>query len=45
VLTAACPATGRAAGLVAPRLNAAVIQTFLDQLSATVPRGVHVLLV
>ena len=45
VLTAACPATGRAEGLVAPRLNAAVTQTFLDQLSAAVPRGVHVLLV
>jgi hypothetical protein len=45
VLTAVCPATGRAEGLVAPRLNAAVVQTFLDGLSATVPAGAHVVLV
>jgi transposase len=45
VLTAACPATGRAEGLVSERLNAAVVQAFLDQLSATVPAGTHVLLV
>jgi putative transposase len=45
VLTAACPATGRAEGLIALRLNAVVIQTSLDQLSAAVPRGMHVLLV
>jgi transposase len=31
--------------LVAPRLNAAVVQAFLDQLSAAVPAGAHVLLV
>jgi transposase len=42
VLSAVCPATGRAEGLVAPRLNAAVVQAFLDQLSAALPAGTHV---
>jgi transposase len=45
VLTAVSPATGRAEGLVAPKLNTAVVQTFLDGLSATIPAGTHVLLV
>jgi transposase len=31
--------------LVAPVLNAAVVQTFLDQFAATIPVGVHVVLV
>ena len=44
VLTAVCPATGRAEGLVAERLNTAVAQLFLDRLSATIPAGTHVLL-
>ena len=45
VLTAACPASGRAEGLVAPRLSTSVVQSFLDQLSATIPRRTHVVLV
>jgi transposase len=45
VLTAVCPATGRAEGLVAPKLDAGVVQTFLEQLSAAIPAGTHVLLV
>ena len=45
VLTAACPATGRAEGLIAPRLNAGVVQVFLDGLSATIPAGTHVVMV
>jgi transposase len=45
VLTALCPATGRAEGLIAERLNAAVVQLFLDQLGAAIPAGTHVLLV
>jgi transposase len=45
VLTAVCPATGRAEGLVAPKLNTDVVQTFLDQLSGTIPAGTHVVLV
>ena len=45
VLTAVCPASGRAEGLVSPALNTGVVQTFLDQLSATLPRRTHVVLV
>jgi transposase len=45
VLTAVCPATGRAEGLIAQKLDAATTQLFLKQLSATIPLGVHILLV
>lgn len=44
MLTAACPASGRAEGLVSQRLDAGVVQQFLEQLSATIPAGVHVVL-
>jgi DDE superfamily endonuclease len=44
VLTAVCPASGRAAGLIAERRNAGVVQLFLDQLAATIPEGVHAVL-
>lgn len=40
-----CPATGRAEGLVSPALNGRVVQSFLDQLSATIPAGTHVVMV
>jgi hypothetical protein len=45
VLTAVCPATGRAEGLVSAVLNTGVVQSFLDQLSGTIPDGVRVVLV
>ena len=45
VLTAVGPATGRAEGLVAQRLNAQVVQAFLGQLSAAIAPGRHVVLV
>ena len=45
VLSAVCPATGRAEGLISPVLNTDVVQSFLDQLSATIPVGVRVVLV
>jgi transposase len=45
VLSAACPTTGQAEGLVSPVLNTSVVQTFLDQLSGTIPAGTHVVLV
>jgi transposase len=45
VLTAVCPATGRAEGLISPHLNTAVVQAFLDGLSATIPAGTHVVMV
>jgi hypothetical protein len=44
VLTAACPASGRAEGLISQRLDAGVVQLFLDRLSAAVPAGVRVAL-
>jgi hypothetical protein len=45
VLTAVCPRTGRAEGLIAERLDAEVIQLFLGQLAASIPAGTHVALV
>ena len=45
VLTALCPATGRAEGLIAERLDGGIVQLFLNQLGAAIPQGVHVLLV
>ena len=45
VLTAVCPASGRAEGLISAVLNTSVVQTFLDQLSETIPVGVRVALV
>ncbi len=45
VLTAVCPATGKAEGLVAPQLNTGVVQSFLDQLSAAIAPGTHAVLV
>jgi DDE superfamily endonuclease len=45
VLTAVCPQTGWAEGLISPVLNAEVIQVFLDQLSASLAAEVHGVLV
>jgi transposase len=45
ILTTVCPATGRAEGLICERLNTAIVQMFLDQLSATIPVGTHVALI
>ncbi len=45
VLSAVCPATGAAEGLVAESLDTRTVQCFLDQLSAATPAGVHVVLV
>jgi transposase len=45
VMTAVCPASGRAEGLITQKLDAQVTQLFLNQLSATIPEGVHALLV
>ena len=36
-LLVASAGAGRAEGLVAPKLDTSVVQTFLDQLSATIP--------
>jgi len=45
VMTAVCPATGRAEGLITQKLDAEVTRLFLDRLAAAAPDGVHVLLV
>lgn len=45
MLTAVCPATGRAEGLISPTLDAATVQAFLDGLAATIPDGTHAVLV
>ncbi len=45
VLTAVCPATGRAEALASDGVSTAAVQVLLDQLSAAVPEGTHVVLV
>jgi transposase len=45
VLTAVCVSTGAASGLIAPTLNAGVINLFLEQFSRELPAGVHAVLV
>ena len=44
VLTAVCPATGQAEGLISPSLNAGVVGVFLRQFSASLGEGVHAVL-
>ena len=44
VLTAVCPKTGAAEGLISPSLNAGVIDKFLQQFSASLAQGVHAVL-
>jgi hypothetical protein len=45
VLTAVCPATGAAEGLISPCLNTGVVNTFLAQFSAALAPDVHAVLV
>jgi transposase len=45
VLSAVCPTSGRAEGLISAVLNTGVVQSFLDQLSGTIPVGTHAVLV
>lgn len=44
VLTAVCPATGAAEGLISPSLNTGVVNVFLTQLSASLEPDVHAVL-
>jgi transposase len=44
VLTAVCAAVGAAAGLIAPELNTAVVNLFLEQFSRQLAPGVHAVL-
>jgi len=45
VLAAASPVTGHSEGLIAPVLNADVVNTFLEQFSASLPADVHAALI
>jgi transposase len=45
VLGAVCPATGHAEGLLSPRLNTAVVNTFLEQFSRTLAEDEHAVLI
>jgi transposase len=42
---AVCPATGAAAAILTPTLNAEVVNLFFDELATQIPEGVHVILV
>ncbi len=44
VLGAACPATGQTVGLLAPTINTAVINIYLEQFAHELPVGVHAVL-
>src|SRR4029077_4283148 len=44
VLTAACAAVGAVAGLIAPELNTAVVNLFLEQFARQLAPGVHAVL-
>lgn len=45
VLGAVCPATGHAEGLLSPRLNTAVVNTFLEQFSRSLAADEHAVLI
>ena len=45
VLAAVCPATGAAESLVSEGVNTQAVESLLDQLSESIPEGVHVVLV
>jgi transposase len=42
---AVCPATGAAAAILTPTLNAEVINLFFEELATQIPAGVHVILI
>ena len=45
VMTAVCPATGQAAGLIMPCMNMATVNDFLAELSLRLALGVHAVLI
>lgn len=45
VIGAVCPETGHAEGLLSPQLNTQIINTFLEQFSATIPEGEHAVMI
>lgn len=44
MLGAACPATGQTVGLLAPQLNASVVNKFFEEFAKEVDPGVHVVM-
>jgi len=44
VMAAVCPETGLSEGLICPRMNAAYVNAFLEQLSARIPDDEHVVM-
>lgn len=42
---AVCPATGAAAAILTPTINAQVVNLFFDELATQIPDGVHVILI
>jgi len=45
VIGAVCPETGHAEGLLSPQLNTKIINTFLEQFSATIPEDEHAVMI
>jgi transposase len=45
VLGAVCPETGHAEGLLSPQLNAAIVNTFLEQFSKTLAANEHAVMI
>lgn len=45
MLTAVCPKTGEAEGLIGEKLNTGLIQTFLNELSSRINPGKHIALI
>ncbi len=45
VLGAACPTSGKTAGLISPYLNTDVVNAFFDQMAQEIDDGVHVVMI
>jgi hypothetical protein len=45
VIGAACPETGHAIGMLSPYINVEIINLFLKQCAAEIPKDVHVVLI
>ena len=45
VLGAVCPATGKTAGMISPRIDTDIVNVFLQQMSRRIASGVHVVMI
>ena len=45
VLGAACPESGKTAGLISPHLNTDVVNVFFEQMAQEIEEGVHVVMI